>query len=448
MREFLEILLQREGHEVVSCGDAEQAVVALENDEFDLVISDIRMPGMSGMDLLGRIPDLAPETLLVLITAHGSTESAVEAMKHGAYDYLTKPCSVDEIRMVVEKALEKRSLSNENSLLRRQLRERPLPELLGKSEGMETVFELVRQIAPTRTNILITGESGTGKDLVARAIHSLSDRRGRPLVAVNCGAIPENLLESELFGHVRGSFTGAVSNKMGLFEAADGGTLFLDEIGELPLPLQVKVLHAIQDRTFRRVGGTTDIRVDLRILCATNRNLDEEVRQGRFREDLFYRLNVIEVMLPPLRERAGDISALARHFIAQYAGQLAKPVQELDPEVLSCLEIYAFPGNVRELENLMERAVTLVRGKRISLDCLPDTVVSGRAPGTPGTLPTDGADLNALLADYESGLLREALARCGGVKKRAASLLRISFRSFRYRLEKLGLDDADADETS
>ncbi len=445
MREFLEILLERDGHEVASCGDAAQAVLALQSDEFDLVISDIRMPGMSGMDLLDRMPDLAPGTLLVLITAHGSTESAVEAMKHGAYDYLTKPCSVDEIRVVVEKALEKRSLSSENTRLRRQLRERPLPELLGKSEGMETVFELVRRVAPTRTNLLISGESGTGKDLVARAIHALSDRRGHPLIAVNCGAIPENLLESELFGHVRGSFTGAISNKMGLFEAADGGTLFLDEIGELPLPLQVKVLRAIQDRTFRRVGGTTDIRVDVRILCATNRNLDEEVRQGRFREDLFYRLNVIEVKLPPLRERVDDIAGLARHFLAKYAQELDKPVDELEPEVLSCLERYAFPGNVRELQNLMERAVTLASGSRITLDCLTANVVSGGDVMAPDELPAEGADLNALLANYEGRLLREALSRCRGVKKRAAALLRISFRSFRYRLEKLGLDGDDGD---
>jgi two-component system response regulator PilR (NtrC family) len=444
MREFLEILLERDGHEVVSCGEAEQAVLALQSDEFDLVISDIRMPGMSGLDLLDRMPDLAPGTLLVLITAHGSMESAVEAMKHGAYDYLTKPCSVDEIRVVVEKALEKRSLSTENTRLRRQLRERPLPALLGKSEVMETVFELVRRVAPTRTNLLISGESGTGKDLVARAIHGLSDRRDHALIAVNCGAIPENLLESELFGHVRGSFTGAISNKMGLFEAADGGTLFLDEIGELPLALQVKVLHAIQDRTFRRVGGTTDIRVDVRILCATNRNLDVEVREGRFREDLFYRLNVIEVKLPPLRARIDDIAALAHHFIAKYARELDRPVDELDPEVLGCLERYAFPGNVRELENLMERAVTLASGHRITLDCLTANVVSGGGPVAPDGLPAEGADLNALLADYEGRLLREALSRCGGVKKKAAALLRISFRSFRYRLEKLGLDDGEA----
>ena len=278
---------------------------------------------------------------------------------------------------------------------------------------------------------------------VARSIHALSDRQNRPFVTINCGAIPENLLESELFGHVKGSFTGAISHKEGLFEAADGGTLFLDEIGEMPLSLQVKVLRAIQDRTFKRVGGTSDIQVDMRILCATNRVLSEEVRRGSFREDLFYRLNVIEVQLPRLRERPEDIPELVRLFVERYASELSRPVQEVDPEVLTVLERYAFPGNVRELENLVERAVTLARSERITIDCMPATVLAPpQAAGRPG-LPTDGADLNELLADYERGLLDAALERTGGVKKRAAALLRVSFRSFRYRLEKLGLDNAE-----
>ncbi len=308
---------------------------------------------------------------------------------------------------------------------------------------MRELFELVRQVAPTRANILITGESGTGKELVARSIHALSDRQDQPFVTINCGAIPENLLESELFGHVKGSFTGAISHKEGLFEAADGGTLFLDEIGEMPLSLQVKVLRAIQDRTFKRVGGTSDIQVDMRILCATNRVLSEEVRRGSFREDLFYRLNVIEVQLPRLRERPEDIPELVRLFVERYASELSRPVQEVDPEVLTVLERYAFPGNVRELENLVERAVTLARSERITIDCMPATVLAPpQAAGRPG-LPTDGADLNELLADYERGLLDAALERTGGVKKRAAALLRVSFRSVRYRLEKLGLDNAE-----
>src|SRR5882672_5200918 len=373
MQEFLQILLQRDGHEVSACGSASEALVALESDDWDLVISDIRMPGMSGLELLDQIRRLSIETTVILITAHGTTESAVEAMKHGAYDYLTKPCSVDEIRLVVEKALEKRDLSHENRRLRQQLKvESAFPTIIGKSSRMQEIFALVRQVAPTRANILITGESGTGKELIARAIHNLSDRRDSPFVAVNCGAIPENLLESELFGHVKGSFTGASANKPGLFEVANTGTLFLDEIGEMELGLQVKVMRAIQYRTFQRVGGTSEIHVDVRILCSRNRRLDIVVREGRFREDLFYRLNVIE--LPPLRERPEDLPQLVAHFAEKYSLELGKEVRELDPAVLPALESYSFPGNVRELENIVERAITLARTNRITLECLPATV--------------------------------------------------------------------------
>ncbi len=441
MREFLEILLQRAGHDVVACAAAQDALVALESDDYDLVISDIKMPGIGGLELLQRVREISPETPVVLITAHGSTESAVEAMRLGAYDYLTKPCSVDEIVLVVDKALEKRSLSAENRRLRRELQDRSgLPTMLGRSPRMKEVFDFVHRVAGSKTNLLITGESGTGKELVARAVHSLSDRKGRPFVAVNCGAIPENLLESELFGHVKGAFTGAVANKLGLFEVADGGTLFLDEIGEMPLTLQVKVLRAIQDKTFKRVGGTHDVRVDVRILCATNRDLEAEVRAGRFREDLFSRLTVSEVKLPPLRERSEDIAHLARFFLEKYARELGRHVSDAAPEVIAALEAYAFPGNVRELENLIERAVTLAPGERITLDCLPPGLLERRDAEPASRIPEGGTDLDALLASYERSLLLEALERSGGVKKRAAALLGVSFRSFRYRLEKLGLD--------
>ena len=446
MQEFLEILLQREGHDVVRCGSATEALVALDNDDFDLLISDIRMPGMSGLELLDRVHELAPNTLVILITAHGSTESAVEAMKHGAYDYLTKPCAVDEIRLVVEKALEKQNLSSENQRLRRQLQDQTsLPVLKGKSACMEEVFRLVHQVAPTRTNILITGESGTGKELIARAIHALSERKSGAFITINCGAIPENLLESELFGHVKGSFTGAISNKLGLFEVADGGTLFLDEIGEMPLALQVKLLRAIQDKTFKRVGGTSDIRVDVRIVCATNRVLEDDVSTGRFREDLFYRLNVIEVKLPPLRERAGDIPQLVRLFLEKTAGEINKHVTDIAPAALEALERYHYPGNVRELENLIERAVTLAQGDKITLACLPETVLARPEPVAQGRISAEGVDLDALLARYEGSLLREALEKAGGVKKKAAMLLGISFRSFRYRLEKLDVDASNSE---
>jgi two-component system response regulator PilR (NtrC family) len=444
MQDFLGILLQRAGHEVVTCATATQAVLALEADEYDLVISDIRMPEMSGLELLDRVRDLCPETPVVVITAHGTAESAVEAMKRGAHDYLTKPFSVDEVRRVVDKALEKRSLLHESRRPRSPVEPpAPLPMALGNSAQMQAVLDLVRQVAPARTNVLITGESGTGKELIARATHALSDRRDKPFVAVNCGAIPENLLESELFGHVRGSFTGATANKMGLFEVADGGTLFLDEIGEMPLPLQVKVLRAIQQRTFKRVGGTSDVRVDVRIVCATNRNLAEEVRAGRFREDLYYRLNVIEIALPPLRERREDIPQLAQFFVERYAAQLGRHLEGIEPEVMALLQRYEFPGNVRELENLIERAATLCRGTRISGDCLPAGLLEPSAAQAPGALPAQGADLERMLADYERSLIAEALRRSSGVKKRAAALLGVTFRSLRYRLERLGMEQAD-----
>jgi two-component system response regulator PilR (NtrC family) len=449
MREFLEILLARQGHASHACATAREALVALECDEFDLVITDIQMPGMDGMELLTEIQARQPDTPVVMITAHGSTESAVEAMKRGAYDYLSKPCSVDEILLVVDKALEKRNLAHENERLRRQLRDRAqaAPSMLGESAPMRQLFELVDRVAPTRTNILISGESGTGKELVARTIHALSDQKHGAFVAVNCGAIPENLLESELFGHVKGSFTGAIANKMGLFEVADGGTLFLDEIGEMPVSLQVKVLRAIQERCFKRVGGTTDVRVDVRIVAATNRELDEEVRAGRFREDLYYRLNVIEVRLPPLRERQGDVAPLVRSFLARFAADLGKDVREIDAGALRALERYAFPGNVRELENLIERAVTLARGPRVTPECLPASVYRPQGANAPEQpFPEQGVELPALLHAFEERLIRQALERAQGVKKRAAALLGVSFRSLRYRLEKLGLDSGGDDE--
>jgi two-component system response regulator PilR (NtrC family) len=444
MQEFLQILLQRDGHDASACGSASEALVALESDDWDLVISDVRMPGMSGLELLDQVRELAPETTVILITAHGTTESAVEAMKHGAYDYLTKPCSVDEIRLVVGKALEKRDLAHENQRLRLQLRDQSaIPTIVGKTARMQEIFGLVRQVAPTRANILITGESGTGKELIARAIHNLSDRRDAPFVAVNCGAIPENLLESELFGHVKGSFTGASANKPGLFEVANGGTIFLDEIGDMDLLLQVKVLRAIQQRAFQRVGGTSEIRVDVRIVASTNRRLEQEVREGRFREDLFYRLNVIEIGLPPLRERVEDLPQLLHHFMEKFSQELGKDVREVEPEVLPALEAYGFPGNVRELENIIERAITLARTSRITLECLPATV---RRPAeiTPDKrISGEGVALDSLLAAYETSLIKEALQRAGGVKKRAAALLGVTFRSLRYRLEKLQMDDGE-----
>jgi two-component system response regulator PilR (NtrC family) len=449
MQEFLEILLRREGYEVTTTGDVEAALVALEADDFDLVISDLQMPGKTGLDLLHALRDVSPDTIAIMITAFATTETAIRAMKEGAYDYLTKPFQVDEIKLVIEKALEKKLLSRENRRLRSELRkESRRRQMIGHSSAMQRVFELVEQVAATKANVLVCGESGTGKELVARAIHDASDRAAAPFVALNCGAIPENLLESELFGHVKGAFTGAVQNKEGLFEAADGGTLLLDEVGELPGPLQVKLLRAIQEKTIRRVGGTSDRRVDVRIVAATNRRLEDEVASGRFREDLYYRLNVIQIPLPPLRERLEDVPLLVRHFLEKYGRELDKPVTDASDAALQRLLEYSYPGNVRELENVIERAVALSRGPTIELDALPPTVLRpGVEPAPRGqALPADGADLESLVNEYERGLLVAALERAGGVKKRAARLLGVSFRSFRYRLQKLGLDDAERDD--
>jgi two-component system response regulator PilR (NtrC family) len=445
MREFLEIFFRRESYDVVTAGDVESALVAIESDDFDVVISDIKMPGRSGLDLLRAVKEVSPDTVVIMITAFATTETAIAAMKEGAYDYVTKPFKVDELRLVVEKALEKKLLTLENTRLRKELRTQlKNRSLVGTSAAMQKVYDLIGQVAGTKTNVLLSGDSGTGKELVARAIHDQSERRERAFVAVNCGAIPENLLESELFGHVKGAFTGAVQNKAGLFEMADAGTLFLDEIGELPSPLQVKLLRVIQDKTVRRVGGTGDHRVDVRIVAATNRKLEEEVSSGRFRDDLYYRLNVIQIALPPLRERMEDVSLLMQHFIEKYAAETGKEVHGISDAARERVLAYDFPGNVRELENMVERAVALSRDGVIGLETLPPTILDPKREETESRLPPEGGNLEEMVNDFERGLLGEALARCGGVKKKAAALLGISFRSFRYRFEKLGLDDQSA----
>ncbi len=444
MREFLEIFFRREGFEVVTADNAPSAVLCLENDDIDVVITDMQMPEGSGLDVLHAARDLSPETIVVVITAFASTDSAIEAMKEGAYDYITKPFKLDEIRLIVEKALEKKDLSKENVRLKTELRSQAkCRHIIGSSQAMQHVFDLIGQVARTKTNVLIAGDSGTGKELVARAIHDQSERCEKPFVALNCGAIPENLLESELFGHVKGAFTGAIQNKEGLFETADGGTLFLDEVGELPVALQVKLLRVIQEKTIRRVGGTADQRVDVRLVSATNRRLEEEVAAGRFREDLYYRLNVIQIALPALRERRDDIPLLAQHFVDKFSAELGKPMQGIRDDALALLSGYGFPGNVRELENIVERAVALARTPTIGVDVLPPTVTDERPRVGCPSIPPEGVKLEFLVDDYERKLLAEGLRVAGGVKKEAARLLGISFRSFRYRLEKLGLESPD-----
>ncbi len=441
MQEFLEIFLRREGFDVTTAGDVDAALVAIDSDDFDLVITDIQMPGRTGLDLLREIKERSPETLVLMITAFASTDTAIAAMKEGAYDYITKPFKVDEIRLIIEKALEKKLLSRENRRLRSELRTvQRHKTIIGSSPAIQRVFDLIAQVADTKTNVLVSGESGTGKELVARDIHLQSERRNAPFVAINCGAIPENLLESELFGHVRGAFTGALFNKEGLFEAAAGGTLFLDEIGELSPPLQVKLLRVIQEKTIRRVGGTTDVRVDVRILSATNRNLAEEVAAGRFREDLYYRLNVIQISMPPLRARRGDIPLLVNHFIEKFSTDLGRTIASVGDDVMTKLMSHDYPGNVRELENAIERAVALSRGEHITIDSLPPGLSRQLRSEAP-EIPAEGMNLDEVLAHYERSRLAQGLRQSNGVKKRAAQLLGISFRSFRYRLEKLGLED-------
>jgi two-component system response regulator PilR (NtrC family) len=448
MQEFLEIFLRSEGYEVATASDVDSAQIHLENDDFDVVITDIKMPGGSGIDLLHTTHEISPETVVIMITAYASTETAIAAMREGAYDYVTKPFKVDELRIVLEKALEKKLLASENKRLRSELRTRVRDRsIIGNSSSMQQVFDLIAQVAGTKANVLITGESGTGKEMVARAIHADGDRCDRPFVALNCAAIPENLLESELFGHVKGSFTGAVQNKAGLFELADGGTLFLDEVGELTPAIQVKLLRAIQEKTFRRVGGTTDGHVDVRIVAATNRRLEDELSAGRFREDLYYRINVIEIPLPPLRERVEDIPLLVAHFIDKYARELDKPVEGLAEEAMGVLLEYFFPGNVRELENLIERAVALSRGPVIGMEELPPALLNPTTPSKSTHVPPEGIDLEEMVNDFERTLLTEALRASGGVKKKAAQLVGISFRSFRYRLEKLGIDRPDSGDS-
>lgn len=446
MREFLSIMLKKQGHSVEVASGGLEALQMLSTSEYQLVITDLAMPRVDGMAVLQRSRELVPPPAVILITAYATTESAVEAMKRGAFDYIIKPFKIDELKLIIDKALETRRLVAENQELRQALEStKGYDQLVGRSRPMQALYELIRKVKDTRTNVLIVGESGTGKELVARAIHQQGPRREGPFVTVNCGAIPENLIESELFGYRKGAFTGATANKIGLFQAAEGGTLFLDEVGDMPLATQVKVLRALQERTFKALGGVEDIRVDVRVLAATNRDLEQDVKSGRFREDLYYRLNVIQLRLPPLRERLEDLPALAEHFLARFGQEYERPLRGFQDDALRALMAWHFPGNIRELGNIIERAVALESSERITLGSLP-AHLQGTLAGPPALrlleLPPEGVDLDAFLAEVERQLITQALERTGGVRKRAARLLRVSFRSIRYRLAKLGLDAA------
>jgi two-component system response regulator PilR (NtrC family) len=439
MREFLSIMLVKQGHEVSTAADLAGALERLCPADLDLVITDLRLGRDSGLDVLRSVKAETPATEVVVVTAFATTENAIQAMKLGAYDYVLKPFKVDELQLTVEKALEHRALLAENRVLRHRVGDPGPDELIGRAPAIEEVRRLVEKVAPGRTTVLITGESGTGKEVVARAIHNRSGRRETPFVAINCGAIPEGLIESELFGHEKGSFTGASEQRSGLFEVAGAGTLFLDEIGDVPPQVQVKMLRALQERKIRRVGGSRDVAVAARIVAATNRDLAAEVKAGRFREDLYYRLNVIQLRLPPLRERRQDLPLFLAHFLAHFAAEQGRPVPRWSAEAERLLLGWDYPGNVRELSNLVERALTLSDGPEIGAAVLPSTLRGPAAPGAGAALrlPEGGLDLEAHLEQLERTILGQALERTGGVKTEAARLLSLSFRQFRYRLAKL-----------
>jgi two-component system response regulator PilR (NtrC family) len=437
MNEVLKILLEGEGYDVTSAFDGYEGSEIIKKDIFDLVITDINMPGMDGFDILRIVKELSPDTIVVMITAFGTTESAIEAMKLGAYDYIDKPFKIDEIRLIVKKAIEKKKLSAEVKLLKDTIQTSyQLDNIIGKSPKMQQLLMSLPKIAQSNSNVLVMGESGSGKELIAHAIHNLSQRAEKDFVAINCAAFPEGLLESELFGHMKGAFTGAVNNKQGLFEVADKGSIFLDEIAEMPLPLQSKLLRVLEDGTFRRVGGITDIKVDVRIISATNKNLQKYVEQGLFREDLFYRLNVIPVNIPPLKERKEDIPLLVDYFLKKY-GVASK---KMENSAMEALMQYEWKGNVRELENIIERVITLSDGEMIHKEILPAEILSPSLPKTVNPeLGDGGIELEKVLEEIEKAYLLKALEISKGVKNDAAKILNISFRSLRHRLTKYGI---------
>ena len=444
MRELLAIVLRREGYEVLLAENGRSAVSLLEREPVDLLISDIKMPDLSGVDVLRAAKKVDQDILGIMITAFASTETAVEAMRLGACDYLSKPFDIDLLKMKVREKIENRQLRLENVLLKKTLGlAHQFSNIIGRSAAMLDVFKMIETVSRTSSTILLTGESGTGKGLVAQAIHFHSLRRDKPMVSLNCGAMPETLLESELFGHMRGAFTGADANKKGLLEVAERGTIFLDEIGEMSAVMQVKLLRVLQERRFRRVGGLEELQADIRVIAATNQDLTRLVAEGRFREDLFYRINVIPIVLPPLRERREDVPLVAEHFLAKYADQMGKQITGISREAMELLSRHDWPGNIRELENVIERAVALEATPAILPESLPPAI-RGDAPRTVAgspieALPDSGFDLEAHVKEIERGYIAEALKRAGGVQVKAAELLGMSFRSFRYYVKKYNL---------
>ena len=442
MRHMLSIILKKEGYDIVCAEGGEQALKILGKDEFDFVVCDIKMPGVDGVEFLKRLKteqDIISQPTIVMMSAYGTIDMAIECMRLGAYDYISKPFKADEMILTLKKAEERERLKSENLRFKQALQaEYDFKNIIAKSHQMIEIFQLIKKVADYNTTVLLTGGSGTGKELVARALHYNGNRRDKSFIAVNCGAIPENLLESELFGHVKGAFTDAVRNKNGLFEEADGGTICLDEIGELPKDLQVKLLRVIQEGELRRVGDSKSRKIDVRIIAATAKDLMEEIKKGNFREDLFYRLNVVPIKIPPLRERQGDIPLLVNHFIERYAKKFGKAVKGISDMAMNLLISYAWPGNVRELENIIERAVILEDTEVIREENLPFTKKTGQSLHQIEALSND-LSIKKAEEELEKTLIRKALEMTNGNKTKAAHLLEISHRALIYKIKEFGL---------
>ncbi|RLC26619.1 MAG: sigma-54-dependent Fis family transcriptional regulator [Deltaproteobacteria bacterium] len=439
-RVVLEALLAPEGYEIITAGRAAEALRIIRDSDLDLVITDMKMPGMSGMDLLDECRKIKPDVPVIMMTAYGTIEMAVEAMKKQAYDYITKPFNNEELKLIVKKALERFRLARENRRLSEALSDRyRYGNIIGKSRPMREIYDLISKVAQSRASVMITGPSGTGKELIAKAIHYNSPRKNRPFISVNCGALTETLLESELFGHEKGAFTGASAMKKGRFERADGGTLFLDEVGDMPPSLQVKLLRVLQEMEFERVGGTRTIQVDVRVLSASNRNIREDVGRGLFREDLFYRLNVMNIEVLPLRERADDIPLLVKHFLDKYGKEEGKENLELSPEAWKVLYAHPWPGNVRELENVIERAVVLNAGGQITPDDFPAEMRGAEFEFDVERLVPLHVSLPKALEQIEEQLIRRALTQCGNVQAHAARMLGITKSLIQHKMKKYNI---------
>lgn len=443
--DLLSVVFKKESYEVKTSLSASKAIEIIDREDIDIVICDIRLPNQSGMEILKYVKEKKPDIPVVMITAYGSIKQAVEALKLGAIDYVVKPFDIEELKIVVANGLEKRKLREENILLKKSLREKySFENMIGKSRSMQEIYDLIEKIALSDSTVIISGESGTGKEMAARAIHALSRRRDHPFVSINCAALPESLLESELFGHVKGSFTGAVVDKKGMFEVAQRGTLFLDEVGEMSSWTQVKLLRALQERKIRRVGGTEEISVDVRIIAATNQDLKKRIEEGKFREELFYRLNVISFEMPPLRKRIEDIPLLVNHFLRKYCLQMGKKMKRVAPEVITCFEEYPWPGNIRELENVIERIVAIEDRETITTACLPKEMVSPHKKVETQYLLEPGFKLMDYIDEVSEKYIRQALAATGGSLKEAACLLGLGYRSLRYLIDKYKISPAES----